>query len=201
MLSLESRRFPVEVPAEEELTMNSTLLDCPDCEYQCSPSALSCLNCGRIFRVSQVVDAPPRTNLVLWVAALLTASVAGFLAIGSVLNTTPKNAEFGATESGSESTVKQTVVESRRRFALRVQEAVLENPSKYPTDFIFTTEDYLEKSDTLVVTGGALVKKDCDRLASGDDGQAAASLGFNRVVCRNRRLRNEWALQLERTKF
>jgi len=181
--------------------MNSTLFDCPDCEYQYAPGALSCLNCGRIFRVSQAGYARPRTSPVTWIVIFSTVSFAVFLTIGLILNATRKTFELGATENAVETAANRTAVETRRKFALDMQGTAHENSNKQTTDLIYTTEDYLEGSDTLVVTGSALMKKDCDLLANKDSGQTAASLGFNRVICRNRRLRSEWALPLEKTNF
>lgn len=180
--------------------MNSTLFDCPGCGYQCSRNALSCLNCGRIFRVSQTGFTRPRTSPIIWIVTFLMVIFAVFSTIGLILNTNRNTVELGATENGSEPKVDQDAIEIRRQFVVRMQET-LENSSKSTTDLIYTTEDYLEQSDTLVVTGSALMKKDCDLLANEDSGRAAARLGFNRVICRNRRLRSEWSLQLEKTNF
>lgn len=178
--------------------MNSTLFACPDCEYQYAPGTLSCLNCGRIFRVSQTGYARPRTSPVIWIAIFLTVSFAVLLTIGLILNATQKTFELGTTENAAETAANRTAVETRRKFALDLQGTARENPNKQTTDLIYTAEDYLEGSDTLVVTGRALMKKDCDLLATNDSGQAAANLGFNRIICRNRRLRSEWALPLEK---
>lgn len=181
--------------------MNSTLFRCPECEYQCSPSALSCLNCGHIFRVSHYIDARPQASPIAWFAVFSVVISAAFLTIGLIFYTTRQSAEPSAAETGSESAADQTAVEIRRKFALEMQGTAPENPNKPAPDLVYTTEDYLEKSDTLVVTGGALMKKDCDLLANKDHGQAAATLGFNRLICRNRRLRSEWSLPLEKTDF
>jgi len=137
----------------------------------------------------------------MWVVTFLIVGFAVILTISLILNANRQTVELGATQNNSESLVNQTAVEARRKFALGMQGMAIENSGKHSTDLIYSTEDYLEKSDTLVVTSSALMKKDCDLLANKDYGQAAANLGFNRVICRNRRLRSEWSLQLEKTKF
>ncbi len=127
---------PAEIPAKAKTKMHSSLFHCPECGYQCSPSALSCLNCGRIFRVSQTVYTRPRTSPVRWVVTFLIVGFAVILTISLILNANRQTVELGATQNNSESLVNQTAVETRRKFALGMQGMAIENSGKHSTDLI-----------------------------------------------------------------
>jgi hypothetical protein len=91
------------------------------------------------------------------------------------------NSTYGPAIKAAENAKQIAGAESRRRWVLSLQLTVKGEPSaENPT---YTAEG--ENSEILAVTSNSMDSRVCLALANGDQGSAAASVGFIDVRCRN----------------
>jgi hypothetical protein len=90
------------------------------------------------------------------------------------------NSKYAPAIKAAENAKQIADAETRRRWILSLQLTAAqsaENP-------VYTTEG--ESSEILVVTSNSADSAFCSAFANGEQGAAAASIGFNEVSCRNR---------------
>ncbi|MEP6788156.1 MAG: hypothetical protein ABJB40_06985 [Acidobacteriota bacterium] len=84
-------------------------------------------------------------------------------------------------------------IDKRRKFAIGLEMNPTENTSKNAR---YAAEG--DKATILVLTADGVSAGDCDNFQKSTDGQAAASIGFTTLTCRNPISNGEWSLALSK---
>lgn len=182
--------------------MSRNLFACPDCGNACSVNANSCPHCGGVLRSAPVyIDEPKKkTSGFTWLLLIAILVVPVLCCLSgknnsrSPLTTTSKTppANYPA------ALAKNYNPESRRKYAFGL-EASIDSSKATIRNTRITAEG--SDSDILVIEADGIGASDCETVAYGEYGKAAAATGFQKVTCQNRISGGEWSLVLPEPNF
>ena len=172
---------------------NSNLFTCPDCQNLCSKTAPSCPSCGKIFTAAPVyiTQPPKKTSPFTWFVLVVILAIPILCCLSSSnKNTTSDYSTATTTTNSSKDPKDYNNPSGRKTFANGFQQMAIDSGKST----IFDTEGI--DGTTLSIKSSILERSDCLGFVTSDWAKSAASVGFNKVTCRNNVSNEQWSYTL-----